>query len=124
MHSRAKSAHVTSSAPQVEAARTLGANDWQPPFILTHTTTHTTTHMHAFACPQEEAARTLGANDWQVFWNVTLPNIRWVLRHSSMYPDLAWQSLLFLYRFGQAISPVPLCTSRWQVLCICIYTYI
>ncbi|GAB4813199.1 hypothetical protein N2152v2_000245 [Parachlorella kessleri] len=28
---------------------------------------------------EEEAARSLGANEWEVFWNVTVPNIKWGL---------------------------------------------
>lgn len=33
---------------------------------------------------EEEAARTLGANNWQIFWNVTLPNIRWGLLYGVL----------------------------------------
>ena len=30
---------------------------------------------------EEQAAISLGANGWQVFWNVTLPNVKWALLH-------------------------------------------
>ncbi|HKD38466.1 MAG TPA: sulfate ABC transporter permease subunit CysW [Pirellulales bacterium] len=30
---------------------------------------------------EEQAAVSLGANGWQVFWNVTLPNVKWALLH-------------------------------------------
>lgn len=33
---------------------------------------------------QEEAARTLGSSDWQIFWNITLPNIRWGLLYGVL----------------------------------------
>ena len=32
----------------------------------------------------EEAALSLGANGWQLFWNVTLPNIRWALLYGAI----------------------------------------
>jgi sulfate transport system permease protein len=30
---------------------------------------------------EEQAAISLGANGWQVFWNVTLPNVKWAVLH-------------------------------------------
>lgn len=35
--------------------------------------------MQAIGNSEEEAALTLGANGWQIFWNVTLPKIKWGL---------------------------------------------
>lgn len=40
---------------------------------------HCHTVSQAQGTEEEDAARTLGASEWDVFWNVTLPNIKWGL---------------------------------------------
>ena len=40
--------------------------------------------LEAMDIAEEEAALTLGANSREVFWNVTLPNIRWGLMYGVL----------------------------------------
>lgn len=60
---------------------------------------------------EEEAARTMGATDWQVFWNVTLPNIRYGL----LYGIILTNAVGVLFHASHSDAHVPYRCS----VCVC-----
>ena len=66
--------------------------------------------LEAMDMSEEEAARTLGANDWQVFWNVTLPNIRWGL----LYGLILTNAVSAAEARDMYVNP-----KKWSGACLC-----
>jgi len=60
--------------------------------------------LEAMDLAEEEAALTLGATEREVFWNVTLPNIRWGLMYGILLTNAVRLPSLYPLRYHSGYS--------------------